>query len=255
MFLVKSCESRFNVCNSNTIKIGTLHEYRETESQQLLDRKEGFYTISFNIQNQLIDINLFNLLQSPQNSDLAIYMKYSRFQGSYKNYMLATHNAQYEWRNHNRFIFCISHLAKHEDATGIFPDYDDYWYIYTFNKKKFTDILKRRFLHEVKQLLIKGQKIFNKDSVNVNNLSIKCYSQEIMYSDRHLYLDNSNIEKHTKDTIGLFKNIKFIKPIDYSHEKELRIVFDFYDGAELLIPIVKDIIIPGSISKIIKQKP
>ena len=46
MFLVKSCSQRYNIPNSKTVKIGTLHEYRETESLQILDKEEGFL-ISF----------------------------------------------------------------------------------------------------------------------------------------------------------------------------------------------------------------
>ena len=39
MFLVKSCSQRYNIPNSKTVKIGTLHEYRETESLQILDKE------------------------------------------------------------------------------------------------------------------------------------------------------------------------------------------------------------------------
>lgn len=45
MFLVKSCSQRYNIPNSKTVKIGTLHEYRETESLQILDKEEGFFDI------------------------------------------------------------------------------------------------------------------------------------------------------------------------------------------------------------------
>lgn len=254
MFLVKSCESEFNVCNSNTIKIGTLHEYRQTEREQILDKEEGFYTLHIDIINCLMNIDLFHMLQACPNSDVSFYIKSLTHKGWYKNSVYLSFSGEYKWKNHNRFIFCISQVAKHEDSINIFPDYNDYWYIHAFNLKKFKEILKRRLFHEIKQLLHKGQKIFNKEDINIKNLSIRCYSQEIIYSDRNLYLNNSNINMHTKDVVDLFENIKFIKSKDYSHEKELRIVFDFYDGEELLIPVVKDVIIFGSLSKIVKQK-
>lgn len=40
MFLVKSCNKEKNVLNINTLKIGTLQEYRKTEQQQILDKEE-----------------------------------------------------------------------------------------------------------------------------------------------------------------------------------------------------------------------
>ena len=55
MFLVKSCSQRYNIPNSKTVKIGTLHEYRETESLQILDKEEGFFDILFDIKDKYIE--------------------------------------------------------------------------------------------------------------------------------------------------------------------------------------------------------
>ena len=56
MFLVKSCSQRYNIPNSKTVKIGTLHEYRETESLQILDKEEGFFDILFDIKDKYVKL-------------------------------------------------------------------------------------------------------------------------------------------------------------------------------------------------------
>lgn len=254
MFLVKSCNQEYNVKNSKTIKIGTLHEYRETESLQIVDKEEGYLHIYFDLHDKYINVNLFNHLNHVHNSDLKADTKFMGFNGRYLNNINITLDAKYTWMNNNRFIFCISKLENHEESINIFPDYDDYWYISYFKKDMIIKKIEESLFKEVKKLTSSGFKIFNKDSINIENLMVKSYSQDIIYTERELFVNNLNIEESENDLIGIFKNIKYIKPEIYSKEKEFRIVFDFYENDVLLTPIVKSITIPESISDIIRQQ-
>lgn len=253
MFLVKSCDKNYNISNSGTIKIGTLHEYRETESLQILDKEEGFFNIIFDLKDKYIEIDLFNFLNYSHNSNLSAEIKLLATKDNYQNYIKVTYDAKYNWVNHNRFIFCISKLESHEESRSIFSDYDDYWYISFFKKEKLINSLEDAVFKDVKQRIMNGETIFQKSNINPNKLSIKSHSQDIVYTDRSLYLDNHNIESKKKELMGLFQGIKYLKPAIFEKEFEFRIVFDFYEEKELLIPTVKSLIIKENISQLIKQ--
>lgn len=253
MFLVKSCQKKYNVYNCKTLRIGTLHEYRETESQQIVDKQEGFLDIIFDLNEKFIDADLLNHLNNDHNSEFRVRL-YNYIQSDKSgNYVKVTYSADYYWKNYNRFIFCISKLENHEDSKSIFPDYDDYWYVSFFKKDLFIKSLEEKLFEEVKNKLINGEQIFHKSIDDISMLSIKSHYQEIIYRDRGLYLDNDSIEGMHDELIEIFKNIKFIKPDTYKDEYEFRIVFDFYEEDKLLHPTIKSIIIPDSISHLIRQ--
>ncbi|EHU2405688.1 hypothetical protein LN098_003617 [Acinetobacter baumannii] len=253
MFLVKSCTRKYNVCNSKTLKIGTLHEYRETESEQIADKEEGFFNIFFDIKDKFIDVDLFNHLNNVHNSDLRAYVENLHIKYQQDKYIRIDYRAKYNWVNNNRFIFCISKLNDHEDSKTIFPDYDDYWYVSYFKRERFIEAMEKALLDEIIKKLKSGDQIFQKPIDDPNNLTVKSHYQDILYSDRDLYLDNHNIDSMQSDLIDIFKNIKYLKPERYNKEYEFRIVFDFYEEGVLLHPIVKSIIIPDNISHLIKQ--
>lgn len=252
MFLVKSCSQRYNIPNSKTVKIGTLHEYRETESLQILDKEEGFFDILFDIKDKYIETDLFNFLNYSHNSHLSAYVKKLHFKDNYDNYIRVDYEGKYSWINNNRFIFCISKLNSHEESTTIFPDYDDYWYISFFKKQKLIKSLEIALFNDVKFRIQNEEKVFTKQDVNINKLTIKSHSQDIIYSDRNLYLDNHNMDSMKDKIMGIFQDIKYLKPDNFKKESEFRIVFDFYEENQLLIPAVKSLIIKENILEIIK---
>ena len=253
MFLVKSCSKKYNIFNSRTLKIGTLHEYRETESSQIIDKEEGFFNIIFDLKDKYIEIDLFNFLNYSHNSHLSAHVNHLHFKDPYEKYMKVSYQAKYNWINHNRFIFCISKLETYEESTSIFPDYDDYWYVSFFKKNQFIKALEDSLFNEVKLQLKTGTQVFHKADIDANKLTVKSHYQDILYSDRNLYLDNHNIDSKKNELMGIFNDIKYIKPEKFSHESEFRIVFDFYENEELLIPQVKSLIISENISELVKQ--
>lgn len=253
MYLVKSCSKEFNISNSGTIKIGTLHEYRETESLQILDKEEGFFNIFFDLKDKYIEIDLFNFLNKSHDSYLSAKVHNLSLNGNYQNYIKVSYDAEYSWVNNNRFIFCISKLENHEESRSIFSDYDDYWYISFFKKYQLMKSLESAIFEDVKQRVMNGETVFQKSNIDPNKLTIKSHSQDILYSNRDLYLDNNNIDSKKDELMGLFQDIKYLKPDIFKKEFEFRIIFDFYENQELLIPIVKSLIIKENISQLIKQ--
>ncbi|WP_227678809.1 hypothetical protein [Psychrobacter faecalis] len=178
-----------------------MQEYRETESLQILDKEEGFFDIIFDIKDKYIETELFNFLNYSHNSYLSAKVNLLSIEGSYQNYTRVTYDAEYRWVNNNCFIFCISKLENHEESRSIFPDYDDYWYISLFKKHQLMKSLENAIFKNVKQRIMDGEKVFQKTNVDPNKLTIKSHSQDILYSNRSLYLDNNNLD--SKKTLVL----------------------------------------------------
>ncbi|MDC5586386.1 hypothetical protein NRA63_13850 [Acinetobacter baumannii] len=245
MFLVKSCHYKDNVLNSKTIKIGTLIEYRKIESQQIVDQEEGFYNLSIDIEKKALSVDTFNLLSSAEHALIKLKCSFKiRGIEPLFNYTVVDFKAVSNIESLNRFIFCISKLVKHEDSTTLFKDYDSYWFLDFSDKKAFIKSLEKSLFLEVKKLIDNGEKVFNKENINIKKLRIKSYFQEIIYTDREFKINNENLRFIKSDLPEIFKNVKFIKPSRFEKEQELRIIFDFYEGNELLAPIKKFIIIP-----------
>ncbi|HHP2090228.1 TPA: hypothetical protein ACR6TF_001886, partial [Klebsiella pneumoniae] len=108
MYLVKSCNKKHHPNTSGTIRIGSLTEYRDLENKQVEDREEGFYRINFDLKDKWISIDLFNHLNNSHLSHFRGYVKSLSMKGGDGASVLVDYQANYEWVNLNRFIFCIT---------------------------------------------------------------------------------------------------------------------------------------------------
>lgn len=254
MFLVKSCNKEKNLLNINTLKIGTLQEYRKTEQQQILDKEEGFFYVTCDVNNLFIDINYFNFINQSKEGFIKLIPENITFKKQYKNILLIDFKAKYQWVNNSRFIFCLSKMKDHTESTSIFPNYDDYWYTHISNKEILIKHIEQALFDEVIKSLNKGYKVFTKPTPNINNLKIKSHFQEIIYTDRNIHLNNESFYPKKEKLISLLNGINYVKPERYNTEFEVRIVFDFFDNDKLLIPILDSIIIPFFDTGIIEKQ-
>ena len=246
MYLVKSCKKKYNPLVSQTLRVGSLSEYREIEEDQVVDKEEGFFRIKFDLKKKWIKTDLFNHLNFSHNSDFSARNISLNLMGSDQGYMFIDYTGEYEWANKNRFIFCISKINAHEDSTSIFPDYDDYWFVSLFRQQSIREEMAKSLFSVVKDKIRSGEKLFDHDIDDLSLLEIKSYSQDIAYGHRDLYLGNSDIDRMTDFLVSIFDNIKFIKPERFSPEKEVRFVFDFYYKGILIHPLVKSLVIPST---------
>lgn len=253
MFLIKSCSSQFNIKKTKDLRIGTLCEYRETEVSQLRDTEEGLFKISFDLKDKFIKNSLFNHLNKSHNNYFKMQAEEIYYQYAIGDDVKIDYKGESKWVNRNCFIFCISKLSDHKESNAIFSNYDDYWFISYFKKEILMQRIAESLLLEIKKKIFNGVKVFFEDIVNPENLSIKSKLQEIVYTDRHIYLNNNNINSMESMLIDLFENIKFIKPKIYEVESELRMVFECYENDKILEPTLKSIIIQDNISDIINQ--
>ncbi|EOJ9631677.1 hypothetical protein NVV55_16215 [Enterobacter hormaechei] len=246
MFLVKSCKQEHNLRVCGTLRIGTLQEYRDTYEQQILDKYEGTYLAHMNLSNIHLPIPLINFL---------FYSHHSHMSGDIKNLSIGKQSAIFpghliiercdsiiNYSSYNRFIFCISKLDDPNNSKSIFKDYDSMWHFRYENLISYAHIIAFCLFKEISKKLEIGEKIFTKKTP-ITDLKVKFKTQEILYTERSCIIDNRMIHTDIDSVVQIFNSIKFIKPKQFEKEKELRIVFDFFDGDELLYPVIKSIII------------
>ena len=148
-------------------------------------------------------------------------------------------------KNFNRFIFCISLLENHEDARGIFSDYDDLWYVHIKNINKFAESIAYELLLTIKRKITSHIKLFE-ETPDANKLSVKWHIKNISYEDRVINIDNSHLYVNTQHVIDALQHTYMIKPKTFAKEKEVRFAFDIYEENKLLHPLEKSIIIDAS---------
>lgn len=245
MYLVKSCKKKDHPHQSGTLKIGSLAEYRDTENKQVEDREEGFYRIKFDLNDKWISTDLFNYLNYSHSSNLSAHIHLLNIKNQDFSSVRVDYKADYKWVNHNRFIFCITKTERVEEAQGIFSGYDDSWSV-NYNKIAWLKrSMEMAVLDKIKGMISSGNLIFGDSFNNPDKISIESYSQDIIYQTRDLYLGNKDIDPMTDTLISLFKNVKFIKPVYFRKEKELRFVFDFYYDGQIVFPQINSLIIPS----------
>lgn len=252
MYLVKSCSKGRNPKQCGTLKIGSLTEYRDSENKEVEDREEGFYRINLDLKKKWISVNLFNHLNGAHDSSLSASIYHLGMNGNYDGGVIVDYQADYSWVNLNRLIFCITKVENVDDAKGIFSGYDDSWSI-SYNKITWMkNAMGEAILEQVKDRVAKGELIFGSNVSDPNKLTIRSYAQDIIYQERDLHLGNSDIDAMSDTLISLFENVKFIKPVNFKKEKELRLVFDFYYNGDIVFPQINSLIIPaGSVVPLI----
>lgn len=245
MYLVKSCYKQNNPNTSGTLKIGSLTEYRNSENKEIEDHEEGFYRINIDLKDKWITTHLFNHLNKSHLSSSSADIHHLAMKGYYGDRVLVDYRADYTWINLNRFIFCITKTESVEDAQNIFSGYDDSWSVSYIKITWLKKQMETNILNKVKEMIASGELIFGSSFNDPRKITIKSYTQDIIYKPRDLYLGNKDIDAMSDTLISLFENVKFIKPINFEKEKEVRFVFDFYYNESIVFPQINSLIIPA----------
>ncbi|MDX6756852.1 hypothetical protein, partial [Klebsiella pneumoniae] len=173
MYLVKSCNKKHHPNTSGTIRIGSLTEYRDLENKQVEDREEGFYRINFDLKDKWISIDLFNHLNNSHLSHFRGYVKSLSMKGGDGASVLVDYQANYEWVNLNRFIFCITKAERVEDAQDIFSGYDDSWSVDYKKIAWMKKAMEKNVLQKVKELISSGEMIFGSGYNNPSKITVR----------------------------------------------------------------------------------
>lgn len=246
MFIVKSCESKYNPFDCHTIRIGSIDEYRHTKNAEIADPGEATFDISVELKNTDISMEFFEKLQSAagllgsmQGHSWNDFRQSRVIKGGIR---IKEMNSQHRWEGLNSLAFCMSRLDDHKKASKLFELYDDYWYFKESNLKSIGEILRKQVERQVRQdMLDSGNE---KSLTQLKNFSMSCKIQNVIYSKRHVKISNANHQSRSPDFLNdLYNNYKFLKPVEYSHENEIRFIFESFHDGNIIHPAFNDLII------------
>lgn len=245
MYLVKSCHEIDNIWKRNTIKIGTLTEYRDTEEQQIADRYEGNIELIFRLNDVHLPAFVFNEMNTFSDASSDFYAQNIDMRSSplIPNHVYSKkYHATGTMTKFNRFIFCLSELLDPKKCQGIFREYNDYWYFPRDRASFFGDLVSKSILTEVSARTLDGEKLFTTD-IEQKPLEIRWYCNRIFYTSRKIHIDNKVIYTEPEKIIHCLSEGHMVKPSDFQHEKEWRFIFDIYCENKILQPLNKPLFI------------
>lgn len=257
MLLAKNCFKKDNLKTGKTIKLGTLYEYRKTESAQIVDEGEGKYSFLLKFYGTVeIERCWFNLMFQGV-MDLGDDERPLRIPGS----MIAKiHNLEIVGGNEqiikvrnssvsihrealNGFIFCMSQVRKMRDAVGLFPDYDDCWYMTETKAHNLGVALSALLRDRITSGRRSGNHIVD-PHLPLTNLSIHCRYEPVYYLSREVHISDASV--FTADHfMRKILDMAFVKPPSFLAEKECRFSFTIVAGDRILTPTVDYVILNG----------
>lgn len=255
MLLAKNCFTKDNLKTRKTIKLGTLYEYRKIESAQIVDKDEGKYSFLLKFDGTVeIEKRWFSLMFQGA-IGLGDDVHYPRIPGAMS---AAIHNLEIinsdvqivRVRNSsasihrealNGFIFCMSQVRKLRDAVGIFPDYDDCWYMTASKAHNLGLALSRLLRDRIASGRQSGNHIVD-PNISLDDLSIRCRHEVVSYFDREIHI--SDTSTFTADHfMRKIWDMAFIKPPSFSAEREYRFSFTIIAGNRIILPTVDYVIL------------
>lgn len=247
----------FNI-KKGTIKLGTLHEYRETELQHIADKEEGYLRFHLRFDG-LVEVTSewFNTLSG---NGVAI--------GSGQPIIFPGHTSSYYEKIHfvrrtgniitlkdsiatierqalNGFVFCMSSVRKTKDCIDIFPEYNDYWYIPQLRAANFGFRLGGLLRDAIIEHHIIGNPIT--EELSIDDFFVSVTMDLVTYTSREIHITNDN-----KIELEEFKrkmwDIAFIKPlVPFEKEREYRFNYTVVSNNQVIVPTVKSIILDSTI--------
>ncbi|MDX9664255.1 hypothetical protein QMK50_04645 [Pseudomonas sp. P5_152] len=255
MLLGKSCKKKDNVKTSNTIKLGTLFEYRESENQAISDKKEGSLDFNFFFDGEVtVSQRVFNTFAGGlmQIGPTGGYRFPGRGNAHFESFNIVEHGFDtitlqdskgvINREALNSFIFCMSHVRETTECHGMFEGYDDYWYTHDGNIDHVGKILEKLLLKQIQENQKNGSHVIPKE-IDASEIEITTLGGKVIYMDRDLHFTNETIHD-LSEVIGRLHNMSFIKPsVPFQKEKEYRFQFIITHNGYMIEPLKKCIIL------------
>lgn len=258
MHLVKSCHAKDHIRSRNTLKLGTLHEYRATEIKEIADADEGTYVFTLNFIGAVsVDIAWYKTLAT---NTVCIGDDYDdiqalRFPGRTDAHFLDVTFGPRKGRTIelidstaiikrevlNSFIFCMSQVREIGEASEIFPHYDDNWSMSIQRARLFADRSGKLLLREIRRRRQEGQHIVP-EHLDLDRLDVSIQHGPVTYAPRALTFGNG-ADLTLERLAPLLASMAFLKTKNYSHEREYRFQYTLVYAGMIVEPLSKDIII------------
>lgn len=255
MLLAKNCFTKDNLKTRKTIKLGTLYEYRKTESAQIVDSGEGKYSFLLKFDGTVeIERRWFSLMfqgaisfggdeHHPRipGAMRAVVHDLDVVGGNQQIIRVRNSSASIHREALNGFIFCMSQVRKLRDAVGLFPDYDDCWYMTATKAHNLGVALSALLRDRITSGRHSGNHIVD-PHISLENLSIHCRHEPVSYLSREIHISDTSV--FTADHfMRKIWDMAFVKPPSFVPEKEYRFSFTIVAGDKILIPAVDNVIL------------
>ena len=258
MLLAKSCMKPFNI-KHGTVKLGTLHEYRETEIKHIADSEEGYLRFHLKLDGtvQLTPI-WFNTIAAgcmrigheegvrfPGRTS-AHFKKIDIIHNSENSITLKDSEAVIERQALNSFVFCMSQVRKTRHCIEIFPEYDDYWFITESSAQRFGLAIGKI----LREAIIAGRTSGNHlmpEQMPIDDFSINLEIGLVQYVPREIHVNNESKYK-LDEFINNMASIAFTKPpVPFAKEREFRFNYTIVSRGKIIEPIVKFAILDSTL--------
>lgn len=217
--LAKFCPPEFNIKKGcNTIRIGTLYDYRTIENEKLRDAGEGTFTYSINFPKKTrVSNEWISAFQVDNNGSVHIGDMTILGDG------FLVKNITLSGSSHNCWIFCVS--KSNESAGNVSQTHEDKWLIPHEKINLLRDYLGSLLWSSVTAKDIPAHILENRSLLEIQqNLGLYAEVRDVEYAERSITIaDESELPA---DQIPHLRNsIPFIKPKIFEHEMELRFIF------------------------------
>lgn len=261
MLLAKNCYKKDNILRRGTIRLGSLYEYRATEQEQIADSEEGLfsYEIEFNgevlvsrrwlnaIFNPAIRLSVAGADDLPHQMlpglfEIAVHsLNYRRLDATGNDFIVTDSSASISREVINGFMFCTSLIRKTSESKGIFPNYDDCWYLNPSNADRIAEYMCRILSKKIVTCRDEGNHLIPPE-IDLNGLEVICQHGLVIYQDRHLVI-TKEADAPLNEFSERTRNLHFVKPPKFSHEKEYRFSFWIISGNKFVEPLKNSVIL------------
>lgn len=217
--LYKFCPAEYDITNGcNTIRFGTLYDYRTIEDELLRDEGEGkfSYKLAFpeltKVSNEWI-----SSIEMDGSGNISIDQLAMTNDGTYIKGVDLTGSS------HNCWIFCVSRSA--ESAGNISEAHQHKWAIPGENIAEFAANLSILIRSEIKYSDLPPELVNNHSIATIQQgIGIQTEFREVIYGNRELHIA-SETELPIKDMEKIRAEIPFTKPEKFKLENEFRFAF------------------------------
>lgn len=216
--IYKFCRPEHNIAlNSRTLRLGTLHEYRNIEQSEIVDADEGTFKIDLDFQGRPVTPDAVSILTTHLADSFSI-------EGGDMNGntgVMKLGKIKLNTSLSDCWILSMS-FAKRTDVPSLAELYKSSWGISGNDAiQNFLHAIRERLLHSICLDDLQGKIGEIPISKLQSSFSIRCHAGSVCYMDR---IHVASPETFTSaDAIRLINKIPFIKPKRFEEEKEYRI--------------------------------
>ncbi|AZE99070.1 hypothetical protein C4J95_1594 [Pseudomonas orientalis] len=228
--LTKFCSQKYNIkTGCNTVRLGTLYDYRTIENELLRDKGEGTFSYFLNFPTHL-EASPEWLSSFELGGEGSVSIDNLRI----VNNKIKVKKLSLSGSTHNCWIYCLS---KGVDSAGNITDaHEDKWTIEGDKIADFANYLASVLwadlsYHDLPPELTSKYGI--QDIQRRLHMSVEV--KEVEYVDRHVVIAGTD-HMQISEIEALRDMVAFIKPKEFKHEQEVRIaIWLTFDGKKISI--------------------